>query len=129
MRPARIPLYALAVFTLGCQGEPARLGMATTPEQARAALVAGLDAWKAGGAQKDLAGRSPPIYLADDDLVRGRKLIDYKPEGEPAVVGIGLTFTVAVTVQDGDKPPQTKKRLYRVVTSPQIAITKEDGSP
>ena len=122
-----LPLLALALA--GCGGEPPPLAMATTPEQSRAALVAALDAWKAGVTPAELAARTPAVYLLDDACSRGAKLTDYKIEGEPKVFGTGLSYALTLTLQDGGKPPAARKVAYRVVTSPTVAISREDGTP
>ena len=124
---AWMPAAALLVAA-GCS-EPAPLGRATTPEASRAALTAAQDGWKAGETPDTLARRSTPIHLADDDFTRGRKLADYRIEGEPKEVGTGLSYVVTLTFRDGDKPAATRRVAYRVVTEPNTAITREEGIP
>ena len=97
--------------------------------QIQEALVAALDAWKGGATRDALLARTPPVVFADDALARGHKLIEYKFEGEPKVVGTGITYVLSLTTQDGTKPPATRKLAYRVVTSPNVAISKEDSMP
>ena len=124
----RMLLLPMLLAGVGCSGEAPPLSMATTPERSREVLVVGFDAWKSGTTQKDLAKQSPPIFLGDDDFYRGWKLIDYKIEGEPKVIGTGLSYVLSLTIQEPGKPaPTTRKRAYRIVTAPNIAITKEDG--
>ena len=128
MKPHHLlPLLALAA--LGCGGDPPPLDMATTPEKSREALVAALDAWKGGATREALAARTPPVVFADDALTKGHKLLDYKFEGEPKAVGTGQSYVVTLTTQAGDKPPAARKLAYRVVTTPNIAISKEDTMP
>ncbi len=116
----------LLVGLVGCGGiQP--LGLATTPEKSRQVIVAALDAWKHGQTRDDLTKQSPPVYFQDDDLYRGRKLVDYKLEGEPKVLGTGLSYVVSLTIQNGSASPATRKVAFRVVTEPNIAITREDG--
>ena len=122
-----LPLLALALA--GCGGTPPPLDMATTPEKSREALVAALDAWKAGVTPAELAERTPAVYRLDDACARGAKLTDYKLEGEPKAFGTGQSYAVTLTLQDGAKPPAARKVAYRVVTSPTIAISREDGTP
>lgn len=126
MRLTLIPLAAAVAALAGC-GEPKPLGLATTPEASRAALVEGLDGWKAGESDKSMAARNPPLYLVDDALTRGDKLIDYKIEGEPKVIGTDLSYTVTLTLDSKGKPT-TRKAGYRVVTDPNRAITREEGT-
>ncbi len=128
MKPHHL-LPLLAVLAAGCGGDPPPLDMATTPEKSREALVAALDAWKGGATRETLAAQTPPVVFADDSLTRKHKLLDYKFEGEPKAVGTGITYVVTLTTQDGTRPPATRKLAYRVVTSPNIAISKEDTMP
>lgn len=127
MRLTLIPLALAAVALAGCGGEPKPLGLATTPEASRAALVEGLDGWKAGETDKGMAARTPPLYFVDDDLTRGAKLIDYKIEGEPKEVGTGLRYTVTLTLDNKGKQV-TRKAGFRVVTDPNRAVTREEGT-
>jgi hypothetical protein len=113
---------------VGCS-EPPPLPMATTPEQSKAALVAALDDWKDGVTRSALLARTPPVVFADDAFARGHKLLDYKIEGEPKVVGTGITYVLSLNIQDGTRPPATRRLAYRVVTSPNISISKEDAMP
>jgi hypothetical protein len=121
----------LVLFALGaaggCSAEPKPLAPATTPEASREALTAALDAWKQGKTRDDLARRSPPVYLLDDDFARGRKLADYRVEGDPKPVGTGLTYVVNLSFADG--PPAARRLAYRVVTDPTISISREDRIP
>ena len=76
-----------------------------------------------------MAAKSPPVYLSDEGFASGVKLIDYKIEGEPMIIGIGYSYTLTLTLQDGAKPSTTKKVAYRVVTSPNLSVAKEDRAP
>jgi hypothetical protein len=116
----------LLVGVVGCGGAKP-LGLATTPEKSRQVIVTALDAWKNGQTRDDLKNLSPPVYFQDDDLYRGRKLVDYQLEGEPRVLGTGLSYVVRLTLQNGTAQPATRKVAFRVVTEPNIAITREDG--
>jgi hypothetical protein len=128
MKPYHL-LALLALAVAGCGGDPPPLDMATTPEQSREALVAALDAWKGGASREALAAKTPPVNFIDDALMKKHKLLDYKLEGEPKVVGTGITYVVTLTTQDGERSPATRKLAYRVVTTPNIAISKEDFMP
>ena len=125
----RILLPLLALALAGCGGEPPPLDMATTPEKSREVLVAALDAWKAGATPKELTARTPAVYLNDDSFARGVKLTDYKIEGEPKTFGTGLSYVLTLTLQDGAKPAAARKLAYRVVTRPNVSISREDGMP
>lgn len=113
-----------AVAATGCSG-PKPLAMATTAEEAGAAIRTAFDAWKAGKTPADLRAQAPPVYLTDDDFNKGRKLVDYKIEGRPVPVGTGMRFVVVFTVSDGTKTT-TRRHAYRVVTDPNVSISKED---
>ena len=116
----------LAGCAVGCSADPPPLAMAATPEGAKAAVVQALDAWKGGAKQADLSARTPPVYLNDDDLVRGRTLTGYTIEGEPVTSGIGMRVEVTLTLDGGGKPPATRKIPYRVILTPNISIARED---
>jgi len=120
-------LAATLVVAAGCSGDPKPLGMATTPEAAKAALISALDSMKAGATPDDLAKKS--IYYRDDILRAGVKLVDYAIEGEPKENGTGMTFSVTLTIQSGDKPATKRKLGLRVVTDPNTSIMKEDALP
>jgi hypothetical protein len=120
-------LLAATALAGGCSAEPKPLGPATTPDAARVALAAAFDAWKQGKTRDDLARQSPPVYLLDDDFARGRKLTDYRVEGDPTPVGTGLTYVVHLSFADGQPP--TRRLAYRVVTDPTISISREDRLP
>jgi hypothetical protein len=100
--------------------------MAATPESARPALEAALEAWKAGLTADALRAQSPAVNLLDDDFARGRKLVGYKIEGDGKPMGTGMRYDVSLTLQDGAKPSATRKVAYRVVTEPNISISRED---
>jgi hypothetical protein len=127
MRLLLIPAAAvLAAAAVGCSSELKTMPMATSPEQARPALELTLTAWKDGRTQSDLKAQSPPVYFNDDDFVRGRKLVAFTIDGDGRPVGTGLRYDVTLTLQDGTKPPATRKLAYRVVTEPNISVSRED---
>ncbi|VTR98724.1 hypothetical protein [Tuwongella immobilis] len=122
-------LGAVLVCSLvGC-GEPAPLGMATTPEESLAALKSGLDAWKSGQSQADLRSKVPAVFFQDDDFTRQRKLIDFQLQEPGKVVGIGYSYRVTLTLQEPGKSPIKRQLAYRVVTTPVVNITREEGIP
>lgn len=125
MRSRFFPVVALALAA-GCS-DTAPLPMATSPEKARPAIEAAFAAWKQGKTADELRTQSSPVVLLDDDFGRGRKLLDYKIEGDGTPRGTGLRFDVALTLKDGGKPPTTRKLAYRVVTEPKVSISREDS--
>ncbi len=125
-------LSALAMLVLGlvgCRPEGEPLAMATNDADAKAAIQAAFDAWKEGASPAELAARSPSIQLADDGFRKGAKLVDYSIVGEPTVVGTGITFKLNLKFQDGTAAPRNRTISYRVVTQPNIVISKEDFLP
>jgi hypothetical protein len=125
----RIIILAAALGLAGCGGSKPP-PMAGTPESSRAALVAALDGWKAGATYQELADRPEPLHFVDDDLNRGRKLIDYRIEGEGHPAGTGYSYVVTLTLEDRDPgKTRTKKVAYTAVTEPKRAVTREDRQP
>ena len=116
----RLTVPAVVLLLVGCSsGGP--LPMATTAEKSRPALVAALDGWKAGKTADELKALSPPVFFLDAEFKGGSKLADYKIEDDGRPYGTGYRYDVTLTV--GGK---AKKVAYRVVTEPNIAITRED---
>jgi hypothetical protein len=120
-----IPVAALVLALVGCS-DSKPLPMAASPESARPALQAALEAWKANQTPADLRNQSPPVYFNDADFRRGRKLTDYRIESDGKPVGTGLRYEVTLTLQIGTKPT-TRKLAYRVATQPTISIFREDS--
>jgi hypothetical protein len=126
MRHILIPL-AVTIFASGCSSD-AKAPMAGTPETTRATLVVALEGWKAGKTYQDLSNQAPALYVVDDDLNRGTRLLDYQIEGEGKVLGTGYSYVVTLIVQDRDgaRAPSKRKVAYTVVTEPKLAVTRED---
>jgi hypothetical protein len=119
----------MVVLVSGCGGQ-STMGLATTPEEAKATVTMALDAWKNGTRQKDLALAKPPVYFQDDTFARGTPLSDYSIEGDGKVVGAGISFVVNLSLKgDGSKDNKLRKIAYRVVTRPNRAITREENMP
>lgn len=117
------------VLLAGC-GDPPPLAMAATPESSRKAVTTALDAWKAGKKPADLYAGSPPLLFIDDDINKPElKLLDWKIEGEGVAKGTGYSYVVTLTQQTSDGKSRTKKSAYTAVTSPSLAVTKEDRQP
>ncbi|NBU77286.1 MAG: hypothetical protein EBS30_19055 [Planctomycetes bacterium] len=119
----------LLALVTGCGG-PSTMGLATTPEEAKATVTTALDAWKNGTRQNDLALAKPPVYFQDDAFARGTPLSDYSIEGDGKVVGAGISFVVNLSLKgDGSKDNRSRKVAYRVVTRPNRAVTREENMP
>jgi hypothetical protein len=125
MRLPYFPAAALLAALAGCS-DSRPLPMAATPEAARPALQAALDGWKAGRTPDELRSQSPPVYFNDADFGRGRKLADYRIEGDGTPVGTGLRFVVTLTLQSNGKSTP-RKLAYRVATQPTVSIYREDN--
>lgn len=121
-----LPLVALALA--GC-GDPPPLPMAATPESSRSALISALDGWKAGKSPKELLDGSPSLIFMDDEASAGSKLLDYKVEKDGEVRGTGYSYVVTLSLQDKEGRSRTRKVAYTAVSSPQLAVTKEDRQP
>jgi hypothetical protein len=101
--------------------------MAATPDSSRAALVAALDGWKAGKTPEQLAELSPSVTLIDDDFLGGRKLLDYKIEGDGQARGTGYSYVVTVTLEGKDGGKNTTRKIpYNAVTEPKHVVSRED---
>jgi hypothetical protein len=120
-------LMGAGLLAAGCSGPPPPLPMAATPETARPALLAALEAWKAGKAPADLRAQSPPVQFNDADFDRGRRLTEFTLDGDPRPNGTGQRFAVTLTLRDGDRAPVTRKVAYRVSTDPTTSIFREDN--
>jgi hypothetical protein len=117
----------LVSWMVGCGGQ-STLDMATTPAEAKTTITEALDSWKKGVSQKDLSERKPPLYLQDNSYAKGTQLVDYSFENEGKVVGTGMSYIVNLKLK-GEGEGKTRRVAYRVVTTPNRAVTLEDGIP
>jgi len=116
-------VLAAAWIAAGCGDGPPP---ATDPAASKQDLAAALDAWKAGGAQADLAAKKPPVQVLDRDWERGAKVVDYRIEGEGQPLGAGVQWPVELTLVD-PKGKSTKKRVVYVVnTGEVVSIARQD---
>ena len=100
------------------------------PESCRAALVAALDGWKQGRTYQEMAGGSPPLFVRDDDLNGGAKLLDYQIEGDGQPRGTGYSYVVCLVLQGrGAGPAAKKKVVYNAVSEPCCGVFREDRKP
>jgi hypothetical protein len=115
----------LAVMT-GCSGPSA-----PTPEvhhdseQASAALVAALDAWKKGDV-KSLTKRNPPIRLVDDDLMAGWRLFDYEIEEPDTPIQLHKDVEVILSLRDARGKGVRREARYQVGTYPSLSVLRSD---
>lgn len=101
---------AACVATGGCgRGNPAAR-FVPAEGAARGAIVAGLDAWKAGTPAGEVPGTKPLVHVVDSYRDPGEKLVGYEILGEvpgdaPRCFAVDLRF----------EPPRTEKVRYVVV--------------
>lgn len=123
MRPLLITVIAITIAAGGCGGASG----VPAPDfaESRRILEAALGAWKEGKA-KDLAALAPPIRLVDPDQSAGKKLIDYRIEGEPVAAGHTVDIPVVLTIRDAKGKTREVKGAYQVATVPDIAVLRND---
>src|SRR5262245_58664950 len=86
-RPARaLAWLALAACCAGC-GSRGHERYVPSPEQARQALDASLDAWKNGDPPGRIDSLNPPVEVVDSHRRPGQKLRAYTVLGETAGTG------------------------------------------
>ncbi len=112
----------LAIALAGCGGAPAP-PEPTDPAEARRALESALAAWQAGEAPKALAERSPPIRVADEDWLAGKKLERFAIAADGAATGPNLRAPVEIKIAGTPKPQRV---IYTVTTQPQVSIIRQD---
>jgi hypothetical protein len=120
-----LPLYCLAVALaavagLGC-GQS--LPPAADPEQARASLQVGLDAWKAGSKADALLQQTPPIRFVDGDWEKGWTLKSYKL-GQEKQLGQQRKCGVQLSLRGPKGESATKDVHYEIDTAPAIVILR-----
>jgi hypothetical protein len=120
----RIP--ALLIVAAGCSGGagPA-VESRYDSEQAKAALVTALDAWKKGEA-RSLSRRNPPIRFVDDDLAAGLQLSDYEIEEPDAPVSLHKNIPVILSLRDARGRAVRRETQYQVATEPGLAVLRSD---
>src|SRR5262249_42531229 len=95
--------------------------------QARAALSAALDAWKAGEKPEVLAQRSPPIHVKDVDWDGGFHLVDYKADADGRLVGYDMNYPVVLELKSPKGVSVKKNAVYTVTTHPELFISRQEG--
>jgi hypothetical protein len=120
----RMHRSVLPVLTLiaGCARAP-ELGY--DPDQARAALVTALDAWKKGEA-RSLAQRNPPIRFNDDDFMAGLRLSDYEIEEPDREIQSHKDVEVILSPRDARGMVIRREARYQVATRPGLAVLRSD---
>lgn len=111
----------LLVAVLGCSDTKPT---AADPERAKAALQTALDAWRNGEAESSLQQASPAIHVNDPEWRAGKKLIEYKIEGEQSM-GYSWRYDVVLTVQPEGGEPTRQLATYTVDTDPELVVVRD----
>ena len=122
LAPALLPGLAL-LGVAGCGNRP----QPAESDQARAALQAVLTAWQVGETPEDLRDRKPPLYVADEDWLRGCRLTQFQVRPGERRHGLQLQYTADLTLFDPRGralPPRTV--VYTVATRPAVSVSREE---
>jgi hypothetical protein len=109
----------------GCGASPT--APPADPARAREALLAALDAWKAGATPADLARRTPAIHVADVEWSGGFRLVGYRAGGEGRLVGFDMNYPVILELKNPKGKPVTKTAVYAVSTGPTLLVLRQEG--
>jgi hypothetical protein len=123
-RPRALAL--LAALAVGC-GSGSAPPPPSDPAQAETALRAALDAWRQGQKPAALQDRSPPVHVADEDWLAGRRLGGYRVEGAGRPAGPGLRFAVRLSLGDASGKLSEKRVRYLVHTGPGVSVVRDDS--
>ena len=107
----------LLLLAAGCgKGLPPEMDA----NQAREALTAALDAWKAGRSPDTLRQNTPPVDFRDVAWERGARLTGYQVKAEERF-GLSVRFTVGLRLQQngGDRE---RVAVYNVDAGPTVVI-------
>jgi hypothetical protein len=109
----------------GCGGAK-KLPTASDAEkdQAKAALLAVLDAWQAGKLS-DLKSRTPPITFVDDDVVQGHALVSYELDPLKEIAP-HRDVAVDLVLRGRDGRALHRSAIYQVVLSPTLTVLRND---
>ena len=118
-------LLPLLMIVAGCRRGVDPAEVPYKPDQARAALIASLDAWKQGEAGA-LPRRDPPIRFVDDDLVNGLKLAEYEIEEPDRPIRLHEDVNVILSLRDARGKPVRHEARYQVATEPALAVLRTD---
>ena len=110
----------------GCGGSNYDPPETPTSEEARAALVTALDAWKSGEAVDALAKREPAVHVSDHDWSSSTVLKDYQFSGEPEIHGNKIRMEVTLLLQRAGQSARRTPAVYLVSTQPVISVVRSD---
>jgi hypothetical protein len=114
---------AALLLTTGCSRDLLPVGH--DPAPAREALVAALEAWKAGQAGKLKTG-NPPLRFVDDDWVEGKVLVGYELANPKAQFLPFENLPVELELRDRSGRTFRKSALYQVTLQPHRAVLRAD---
>lgn len=125
--PARRIALILLLAAAGCSGghKPATVETPYNSDQAQAALVAALEAWKKGEA-RELPKRTPPIRFVDDDFSQGMRLADYEIDEPDAPITLHKDVEVILSLRDAQGKTIHREARYQVATEPGLAVLRSD---
>ncbi len=95
--------------------------------QARAALLAALDCWKAGERPEALARQSPAIHVKDMDWDGGFRLVAYRADADGRLVGYDMNYPVVLELKSPKGTAVKKNAVYTVATRAEVYITRQEG--
>jgi hypothetical protein len=110
---------AFAAVAAGCTGT---LPPQASPDEARAALVTALDAWKNGESAEALAGRQPPLYFNEPNCRAGVRLLGYTLSEGHESYGQSVRIAVVLSLKQADGSVRERKASYLIDTSPAVVI-------
>jgi hypothetical protein len=123
---AHMMIATMLAVVAGCSGPSAPTPeVSHDPEQASAALVAALDAWKKGDV-KSLTKRNPPIRFVDDDLLAGMRLSDYEIEEPDSPIRLHQDVEVILSLRDARGKAARREARYQVGTHPSLSVLRSD---
>ncbi|WP_148598318.1 hypothetical protein [Aquisphaera giovannonii] len=95
------------------------------PEAAKRLLVEVLDAWKAGGKPEDLARKSPPVTVGEEEWQAGSQLVSYELAPGERAVGSALSCVVELSVKGKDGKAARRRVSYDVTTAPPSVFRRD----
>jgi hypothetical protein len=102
----------LAAWAVGCKGRPQGFEQfVPKPEAARRALVAAMDAWRAGVPPGKVDGVSPSVVVVDSHRRPGQSLGRYEVLGEVAEENV-RTFAVRVHLENPEEQAVVRYNLF-----------------
>lgn len=110
----------LSTCLIGCGG--GALPPQANPDDAKAALITALEAWKKGETTESLAGRAKPIYFNDIKDRPGVKLLGFSIIDGHEFYGQSVRLSVVLTFEFPDGETQEKKINYLIDTKPATVI-------